>query len=142
MSARRIWANAAVRCRPSPQPAPVTKINAALKSHELTGEQAVVLETIAALDSPRVTDLRVALGLDPSTVSANLKPLLKRQFVVITEDVSNRRVRRVKLTGEGEMRLQWSRKILTTMDEAIKQKLAAHGVLEDVVAALRLLSRP
>ncbi|MXN54123.1 MarR family transcriptional regulator [Shinella sp. AETb1-6] len=118
------------------------KINAALKIHELTVEQAVVLETIAALDCPRVTDLRIALGLDPSTVSANLKPLLKRQFVVITEDVVDRRVRRVKLTPEGEMRLQSSRKILNTMDDAIKQKLAAHGVLEEVVAALRLLSQP
>ncbi|MCD1267136.1 hypothetical protein B5M44_24560 [Shinella sumterensis] len=115
------------------------KINAALKIHELTVEQAVVLETIAALDCPRVTDLRIALGLDPSTVSANPKPLLKRQFVVITEDVVDRRV---KLTPEGEMRLQSPRKILNTMDDAIKQKLAAHGVLEEVVAALRLLSQP
>ncbi|NRP21698.1 hypothetical protein LPJGGPFB_04957 [Ensifer adhaerens] len=90
------------------------KINAALKIHELTGEQAVVLQTIAALDCPRVTDLRIALGLDPSTVSANLKPLSKRQFVAITEDVVDRRVRRVELTPQGLSRLQSSRKILKT----------------------------
>jgi len=100
----------------------------------------VVLETIAALDCPRVTDLRIALGLDPSTVSTKLKPLLNRKLVVITEDSVDRRVRRVKLTLEGERRLRSSREILNTMDEAIKQELAAHGVLEEVVAALRMLS--
>lgn len=103
------------------------QMNAALKSYELTGEQAVVLETIAALD--------------PSTVSANLKPLLKRQFIVIAEDVVDRRARRVELTPEGQRRLQSSRKILNTIDEAIKHKLAANGVLEEVVAALRMLSQ-
>lgn len=116
------------------------KINAALKIHELTGEQAVVLETIAALDCPRVTDLRIALGLDPSTVSTNLKPLLKRQFVAITEDAVDRRARRVELTPEGQRRLQSSRKILKTMDEAIKEKLEAQGALKEVVAALHFLS--
>ena len=116
------------------------RINLALKELGLTGEQVVMLEAIEALDCPRYNALHVELGLDHSTVSANIRRLLQRSLIVSFEDPTDRRAKRLKLTTEGERRLAAGRLILTEFDLALQTKLEASGGLARVTWALNILA--
>nr|WP_299496323.1 MarR family winged helix-turn-helix transcriptional regulator [uncultured Rhizobium sp.] len=115
------------------------RVNFALRGLELTGEQVAMLDAIEAMPLPRGTDVRVALGLDPSTVSANLKPLLRQGLIVTFEDPVDHRARRLQLSPEGRRRLRLAREILLEIDSLVRGRLEERGVLKDITSALNLM---
>jgi DNA-binding MarR family transcriptional regulator len=50
----------------------------------------------------RVSEAAALLGADRTTLTAALKPLVRRELVTSTADASDRRSRRVALTPDGE----------------------------------------
>lgn len=118
------------------------QLNLELQGVELTGEQAVMLDAIDSDPARRVTDLCLVLGVDASTVSANLKPLLARSLVTSTADLADARARRLHLTQDGRRRLRIAQQVLDDLDMEMKRKLKDSGVLDDVTSALGILSHP
>jgi len=79
----------------------VTQIyDAALKPTGLRATQFTLLTTIQKTGELPISHLADALGMERTTLTRNLKPLVSRGFVE-TEQESDRRVRRVRLTVSG-----------------------------------------
>jgi DNA-binding MarR family transcriptional regulator len=116
------------------------QLNDELRAVMLTGEQVIMLGAIDTHPAPRVSDLKLALGLDPSTVSANLKPLMARNLVTAAADLVDRRARRLHLTEEGRTRLRFAQKVVCELDAQMKKKLEENGVLNDATMAFHILS--
>ncbi|CUX71857.1 winged helix-turn-helix transcriptional regulator (plasmid) [Agrobacterium tumefaciens] len=112
------------------------EVNSRLSELGMTGEQMALLDAIERIPSPRNTDVSVALGLDPSTVSANIKPLLRLGLITTLDDPSDRRAKTLELAAEGRRKLLSARVILDEIDVRIKRKLEQNGSLEDVTLAL------
>jgi DNA-binding MarR family transcriptional regulator len=58
------------------------RVDTSLRATGLTAEQSLLLAAIAEAGSPRTADAADVLGLDPSTVAANLKPLVRQNWVL------------------------------------------------------------
>ena len=79
----------------------VTQIyDAALKPTGLKVTQFTLLMTIQKSGELPMKQLADALGMERTTLTRNIKPLVKRGFVEI-ENEDDRRVRRVRLTAAG-----------------------------------------
>ncbi len=118
------------------------ELNTQLREVELTVEQAVMLDAIERDPAPKMTDLCLALSIDASTVSANLKPLMARSLVTSTADCADARARRLYLTHDGQRRLAFAQQVLRDLDLEITEKLKDCGVVDDLTSALRVLSQP
>jgi DNA-binding MarR family transcriptional regulator len=118
------------------------ELNSQLREVELTGEQAVMLDAIERDPAPKVTDLCLALSIDASTVSANLKPLMARSLVTSIADCADARARRLYLTQDERRRLAVAQQVLRDLDLEITGKLKDCGVVDDPTSALRILSQP
>lgn len=73
--------------------------------------QGMLLIAIGAIGEPSISDLAEAVGLDPSTLNRNLKPLSRDGYVSLREG-DDRRRRHVRLTQSGqnlvvELAYQW-----------------------------------
>ena len=71
----------------------------------LTIAQFGALASIAGLRAPAMAALAEQMGLDPSTLSRNLKPLEAARLISLYPDPDNRRVRRAALTELGKEKL-------------------------------------
>ena len=69
---------------------------------ELTFTQFFILETVAEKQPLRLTRLHEILGVDKSTTTRLVNPLVVRGLVVREKSKSDGRVVKLKLTGEGE----------------------------------------
>lgn len=110
--------------------------NSALRPLGLTGEQAALLDAIEQFPLPRNKDVGMTLGLDPSTVSANIKPLLQQGLIVAMNHPTDRRAKIFELTREGRNKLVSARSILSEIDDGLKRKLDDNGSLKRAVQAL------
>ncbi len=90
-----------------------------LRATGLTAEQSLLLAAIAEAGSPRANDLAYVLGLDPSTIAANLKPLVRQNWVIVLVDAEDRRARRLFLTDAGSERLGMAIKHLRGFEDAL-----------------------
>lgn len=97
--------------------------DSALRATGLTVEQTLLLAAIAEAGSPRAGDLSRALGVDASTMAANLKPLVRQQWVSAEADVVDRRARKLCLTKTGTELLEKGIKQL----QEYESDLAAEG---------------
>lgn len=61
----------------------------ALRTVGVTAGQTLLMAAIAEAGSPRSADLSLALDLDPSTITANLKPLMAQGLILTSVDVSD-----------------------------------------------------
>ena len=77
-----------------------------LRATGLTAEQTLLLAAIAEAGSPRTADLSRSLGIDASTIAANLKPLMRQELVFAPVDITDPRARRLFLTVAGSKRLE------------------------------------
>jgi DNA-binding MarR family transcriptional regulator len=73
----------------------------ALKPAGLTNGQFSLLMSLNRPEPPTMGEVAAVLDLDPTTLTANLKPLLRRGLVEITADGKDKRSRRVGLTEAG-----------------------------------------
>lgn len=115
------------------------ELNLALREIELTGEQVALLDAIEEIPSPRSKDVCLALGLDPSTISTNIKPLLQRELILTRYESTDRRAKRLELTSKGRTILLSARAILAKIDNELREKLEEHGSLDSVTLALKEL---
>lgn len=60
---------------------------------------------------PTINELSDYLVMDRSTLGHNLRPLLRRGFVVLQPDASDARTRRVILTARGSAKLKATKKL-------------------------------
>ena len=73
----------------------------ALGPVDLTNGQFSTLMTIAGLEPVSVQILAERLGMDRTTLTANLKPLERRGLVTVSIDDADKRSRRLTLTSAG-----------------------------------------
>lgn len=67
----------------------------------LTNWQFSLLAMLSRAEPFTVTRLADAMGMDRTTITSNLKPLVRRTLVAVAADGSDRRVRRIVLTAGG-----------------------------------------
>ena len=76
-----------------------------LSASGLRATQYALLEQIARLGAPSLTDLASALVLDRSALSHTLRPLERDGLVALRATPDDRRIKRVELTQNGRERL-------------------------------------
>ncbi|MBT3658843.1 MAG: winged helix-turn-helix transcriptional regulator [Rhodospirillaceae bacterium] len=76
----------------------------ALKPTGLRATQMPILAMLDAIGSVPMTQLANALGMDRTTLTRNLRPLLAQKLVATTEG-ADKRQRRVEITAQGRRRL-------------------------------------
>lgn len=96
------------------------RFDAALRPHGLTNGQFSLLMALNRSDGPRLADLVPLLGMDSTTLTAALKPLLRRGLVTASTDPRDARARRLGLTDAGRAALK----------AALPAWRATHDVLE------------
>jgi DNA-binding MarR family transcriptional regulator len=77
------------------------RFDAALKPHGLTNGQFSLLVALNQAESPPIGRLAPFLAMDPSTLTAAVKPLERRGLLRLEPDEHDRRSRRVRITPEG-----------------------------------------
>lgn len=73
----------------------------ALRPANLTNGQFSLLMSLNRADAPNVAEVAALLGVDRTTLTANLKPLARRGLLEIAVDAEDRRGRRLQLTRQG-----------------------------------------
>jgi DNA-binding MarR family transcriptional regulator len=77
------------------------RYDAALRQVDLSNWQFTLLMMLVREEVPTIGTLSQALVMDRTTVTANLKPLLRRGLLNIHADLEDRRVRRVVISEKG-----------------------------------------
>jgi DNA-binding MarR family transcriptional regulator len=117
------------------------RVDTALRATGLTAEQSLLLAAIAETGSPRAADLSQVLDLDPSTIAANLKPLVRQNWVVVSVDADDRRARRLFLTDAGSERLKMALKHLQEFEDALAVQIGGKRNARTVCHALSGLTK-
>ena len=104
-----------------------------LSAGGLRATQYALMEQIARLDAPSLTDLAQALVLDRSALSHTLRPLERDGLIALRSTDDDRRIKRVELTERGHAKLAHCAKL---WEQAQALFEAAFGAAE--AAALRL----
>jgi DNA-binding MarR family transcriptional regulator len=81
------------------------RFDEALRPAGLTSGQFSLLMALNQPEPPSLGAVAALLGMDRTTLTANLKPLERQGLVETTVDPADRRGRRLSLTGEGRRRL-------------------------------------
>ncbi|MGA3303986.1 MAG: MarR family winged helix-turn-helix transcriptional regulator [Methylovirgula sp.] len=77
----------------------------ALRPAHLTNGQFSLLMAVNRAEAPNLVDVANLLGMDRTTLTANLKPLARRGLVKIAVDPEDRRSRRLFLSARGRSAL-------------------------------------
>ena len=72
---------------------------------------------------PTIGEVAATLAMDRTTLTANLKPMVRRGLLEITADPEDRRSRRVRLTSAGMAALAEGMPIWESLHAAIEEKL-------------------
>lgn len=109
------------------------RFDAALRPFGLTNGQFSLMVALNQPEPPPIGRLALFLGMDPSTLTAAVKPLARRGLLTVEADPDDRRSRRLRITPEG----------VALMRQAVEMWRAEHADLEaaisaDLVASLRL----
>lgn len=83
--------------------------DAYLEPHGLTITQYGVLAHIKRLDGTSIGALAAELVMDPTTLTRNLQPLLKRDLISLAPSEQDRRTRSLRLTAHGRAALDKAR---------------------------------
>jgi DNA-binding MarR family transcriptional regulator len=95
------------------------RFDESLKPMDLTNGQVSLLIALSRPEAPRISDVAAVLGMDRTTLTANLKPLERRGLIDITRDEQDKRSRRVALTETGRELLEQAAPIWRGMHEEI-----------------------
>jgi DNA-binding MarR family transcriptional regulator len=98
----------------------------ALKPVGLTNGQFSLMMGLNRPDPPNVGQVAALLTMDRTTLTAALKALERRGLITVTPDPSDRRGRRLALTGEG----------LEALRAALPIWLAEHAKLDKILAGI------
>ncbi|MCO6403987.1 MarR family transcriptional regulator [Aurantimonas endophytica] len=78
------------------------RFDEALRPHGITSGQFSLLMSLNRPAPPRISDIAPLLGMDRTTLTANLKPLERRGLVEAVPDPKDKRSRRLRLTEAGQ----------------------------------------
>lgn len=96
------------------------RFDAALRPFGLTNGQFSLMVALNQPEPPAMGRLAPFLGMDPSTLTAAVKPLARRGLLTVEPDPDDRRSRRLRITAEG----------VGLMREAVEVWRAEHTALE------------
>ena len=99
------------------------RFDVALRPAGLTNEQFSLLMSLNRPEPPRLGEVGVLLGADRTTLTAALKPLVRRQLVEILPDAKDARVRRLVLTAAGHRALLAALPIWIAVHAAVEAAL-------------------
>jgi DNA-binding MarR family transcriptional regulator len=77
------------------------RFDAALRPFGLTNGQFSLMVALNQPEPPPIGRLAPFLGMDPSTLTAAVKPLARRGLLTVEPDPDDRRARRLRITPEG-----------------------------------------
>lgn len=103
------------------------RFDTALRPFGLTNGQFSLLVALNRPEPPPIGRLAPFLAMDPSTLTAAVKPLERRGLLRLIPDAQDRRSRRVQITPDGVALLQ----------QAIPAWRAAHAALDEVLGQRR-----
>ncbi|GAA0309582.1 MarR family winged helix-turn-helix transcriptional regulator [Rhodovulum strictum] len=108
------------------------RFDTVLRPYGLTNGQFSLMVALNQPDPPPMGRLAPFLGMDPSTLTAAVKPLARRGLLTVEPDPGDRRSRRLRITPEG----------VALMREAAEAWRQAHAELDaalppDLPAMLR-----
>jgi DNA-binding MarR family transcriptional regulator len=115
------------------------RFDEALRPLELTNGQFSLLMSLNRPEAPSIGSVSSLLGMDRTTLTANLKPLERRGLVTVTVDDADRRSRRLTLTPAGRALLVAAVPVWQRTHAAIERRLPRANP-EDLRADLRALS--
>jgi DNA-binding MarR family transcriptional regulator len=88
-------------------------------------------------DAPvNVAAVAAVLGADRTTITANLKPLVRSRLVAVAHDAGDRRVRRLRLTPAGRSVLAAAVPIWRRVQTKLVRQLASRTGLNSALRAL------
>jgi DNA-binding MarR family transcriptional regulator len=90
-------------------------------------------------DAPAMRDVAALLGLDRTTLTANLKPLERRSLVMVAVDEADKRSRRLYLTGAGRALLAEAVPLWKRTQAAVERRITRSSP-DRLRADLRALS--
>lgn len=96
------------------------RFDAALKPFGLTNGQFSLMVALNQPEPPPIGRLAPFLGMDPSTLTAAVKPLARRGLLTVEPDPDDGRSRRLRITREG----------VALMQEAVEIWRSEHAALE------------
>ncbi len=77
------------------------RFDAALRPFGLTNGQFSLMVALNQTEPPPIGRLAPFLGMDPSTLTAAVKPLARRGLLTVEPDLDDRRSRRLQITPDG-----------------------------------------
>lgn len=114
------------------------RFDIALKPVGITSGQFSLLMSLNRPHPPKVGSVAALLAMDRTTLTANLKPLERRGFVVTEADPADKRAKLLRLTPEGRAVLVDAVPIWKAVHAEIERGLSDPGQLR---AELLVLSR-
>lgn len=99
------------------------RFDTALRPFGLTNGQFSLMVALNQPEPPPIGRLAPFLGMDPSTLTAAVKPLARRGLLLVEPDPDDGRSRRLRITPEG----------VALMRQAVEGWRAAHGELDTVL---------
>lgn len=96
------------------------RFDAALRPFGLTNGQFSLMVALNQPEPPPLGRLAHFLGMEPSTLTAAVKPLARRGLLTVEPDPEDRRSRRLRITPDG----------VALMREAVEVWRAEHAALE------------
>ncbi|HEY3887537.1 MAG TPA: MarR family transcriptional regulator [Caulobacteraceae bacterium] len=100
------------------------RFDEALRPAGLTNGQFSLLMALNRPEPAPMSEIAVLLGADRTTLTAALKPLVRRGLAEIGADAGDSRVRRIALTAEGRARLAAALPHWTSTHAALEAELA------------------
>lgn len=99
------------------------RFDTALRPFGLTNGQFSLMMALNQPEPPAIGRLAPFLAMDPSTLTAAVKPLARRGLLVVEPDPADRRSRRLRITPEG----------VAVMREAVTIWRETHAELDDAL---------
>jgi DNA-binding MarR family transcriptional regulator len=82
------------------------RFDAALRPYGLTSGQFSLLNAVNQTTPPSMAELAALLGVDRTTLTASVKPMVRRGLIRVAVDAADRRGRRLSITADGRALLR------------------------------------
>ncbi len=97
------------------------RFDEALRPAHLTSGQFSLLMSLNRPEPPRIGEVAALLAMDRTTLTANLKPLERRDLVRVTVDAADKRGRRLVLAPAGRSALATALQLWEQTEAAVEQ---------------------
>lgn len=103
------------------------RFDRALRPVRLTNAQFSLLMALNQPEAAAMRDLATLLGVDRTTLTAALKPLVREGLARTDADPADARIRRIRLTAEGQARLAEALPLWRDAHAALEAELEAEA---------------